>query len=46
MTPNGSFILSLKGLDRQSRGRSMGIENFYAQALPSSVWSDSGGKAG
>ena len=34
MTPNGPFILSLKGLDRQSRGRSMGIENFHAQALP------------
>jgi hypothetical protein len=31
LPPNGSFILSLKGLDRGSR--SMGIENFHAQAL-------------
>lgn len=30
LPPNGSFILSLKGLDRGSR--SMGIENFHAQA--------------
>ena len=31
LPPNGSVILSLKGLDHGSR--SMGIENFHAQAL-------------
>jgi hypothetical protein len=45
--PNGSFILSLEGLDRRSRSRSMGIENFHAQALHlarSGLWSVSGGR--